>query len=382
MSSYHREHGPARRDEGMALILALLFIVLLSVLVVNFSYDGQLEASFAENRGNDLQARLAAKSAVAQGLALLAADLLPDNSDPQYDLTVLDTALDVWYAGHPFDPINEDAYMRATIDDEYGKINLNALLDYSQSPPVEREALVEALRAFFLDRAPDAEDPVDAILDWLDYGDEDDERPGGAENDFYEASEIPYPCKNAQMDTIEELLLIKGITPDIYWGDPERDQLPLSEYLTVHGDWQGRVNANTAREEVLAAVVGAYDGSGFNFTAGEDIYIRTHEEQPFGNVGELADYVGPGPGRDQDRTRNRNRARDPDAPPPPSQRAFRVNSNVFRIRGDGLAGENMVRIEAYVWRTPLETGGAVPDFPAGTEAPAEPFRILEWRVIR
>lgn len=371
----------------MALILALLFIVLLSVLVVNFSYDGQIEASFAANRGDDFQAYLSAKSAVAQGMALLAEDMLPENSDQEYDLTTLDTALDIWYTGHPFDPINEGAFMRAAIDDEYGKINLNALLDYNESPPVEREMLVEALREFFLDRAPDADDPVDAILDWLDYGDEEDERPEGAENDFYEASETPYPCKNAQMDTIEELLLIKGITPEIYWGDPELEQLPLTEYLTVHGDWQGRVNVNTAREAVLAAVVGAYRGSGFDIAAGEDIYIRTHEEQPFTDVGEMSEYVQDNTAPNASQNQNTNQPQDqnqnaaPDTPTP-AQRAFRLNSNVFRIRGDGLAGENMVRVEAYVWRTPLQESGVVPDFPEGTEPPVEPYRVLEWRVIR
>jgi len=379
----HRRDG----ESGLALVLALLFIVLLSVLVVNFSYDGQVEASFAENRGNDLGARIAARSAVAQSMALLAADLLPENSDLQYDLTVLDTALDVWYLGSPLDPINQNAYMRASIADEYGKINLNALLDYNQDPPVEREMLVEALRGFFLDRAPDAEDPVDAILDWLDFGENDDERPGGAEEDFYLAAETPFPCKNAQMDTLEELLLIRGITPLVYWGDPELEQKPLTEYLTVHGDWQGRVNANTAEPEVLAAVVGAYDGSGFNYTYGEDIWIRAHEEQPFMDPGELAEYVGQG---EQAEEPQETKPADEDTAEEdaaavrvsPAQEAFRVNSNVFRIRGDGLAGDNLVRVEAYVWRTPLETGGMVPDFPEGTEPPAEPFRILAWHVIR
>jgi hypothetical protein len=64
-----------------------------------------------------------------------------------------------------------------------------------------------------------------------------------------------------------------------------------------------------------------------------------------------------------------------------------VNSYIFRIYGDGMAGEALVRIEAYVWRTPspeqwsLLTPGLPPDL-QGMAPPTEAFRILQWRVIR
>ena len=58
------------------------------------------------------------------------------------------------------------------------------------------------------------EDTADAILDWLD---EDDEtRELGAEIDYY--SGMGYQCKNGQLGTIEELLLVKGVTPDLLFG--------------------------------------------------------------------------------------------------------------------------------------------------------------------
>lgn len=378
----HRRDG----ETGLALVLALLFIVLLSVLVVNFSYDGQIEASFAENRGNGFEAHLAARSGVARGLGLLAEDLLPENTDGDLDLAYLDTTLDPWYYGNAFDALNDYSYMRTSVSDEYGKINLNALLDNTQDPPVEREPLVTALREFFLERDPeaDADMLVDSILDWIDSGDDDEERPAGAETDFYEAAEIPYPCKNGPMDSIEELLLIQGMTEKLYWGDPEvEEQMPLPEYLTVHGDWNGRINVNTASLEVLAALIGAARNEPFDYTAGEEIWLQTHEEElPYRQPAELNSYFpAADAGAEEDGQDEAEPGNDEERPPGLAEQLLRVNSNVFRIRGDGRAGDDLVRIEAYVWRTPLDETSDI-NYPADYTPPAEPYRILDWRVIR
>ena len=59
-------------------------------------------------------------------------------------------------------------------------------------------------------------DVADAILDWLD---EDDEpRENGAEIDFYSSLDPPYAPKNGPLETIEEMLLIRGVTPDLLFG--------------------------------------------------------------------------------------------------------------------------------------------------------------------
>jgi hypothetical protein len=55
-----------------------------------------------------------------------------------------------------------------------------------------------------------------AILDWLDP--DDDERVGGAETPYYVGLTPSYEAKNGPIDDLSELLLVKGITPDLYWG--------------------------------------------------------------------------------------------------------------------------------------------------------------------
>jgi hypothetical protein len=55
-----------------------------------------------------------------------------------------------------------------------------------------------------------------SILDWKDNN--RDARIQGAKTDYYQGLNPPYVCKNGPIDDISELLLIKGITPELYWG--------------------------------------------------------------------------------------------------------------------------------------------------------------------
>lgn len=424
MSRRYDPKAPRKRNEGVALVLALVFIVLLTVLVVEFLYESEVEASFAVNQGSDFEAYLAAKSAVYDGIAQLKEQLinLQNSEELGLDASVFageqyDSLLDPWAIGRPFEPMN-DATMRTSMSDEYGKLNLNALLMPNEGGEPERnEPMIAALTYFFVNRltvdndsAPEA--LVDAILDWLDYNDDDNEHPDGAENDYYLGLENPYPCKNGPMDSIEELLLIKGFTPEFYFGDPEVDppQAPLSEYLTVHGDWMGAVNVNTAPWEVLLAMAEAWqDGDPDTGNAASfDPYSIDEERQesPFISKSVLTSFV-------EVSSNNQNGQQDPANPaaneqqvlqgadPDNSQNAasilrriFTIHSNCFRIYGDGQMDDIMVRVEAYVWRLPLD-GGTDDSMGAlaaaqnnnngqgpGIDIPEEDFRILDWKVIR
>lgn len=354
--------GPSARpgadNEGVALILALLFIVLLTALVVEFSYEIQVEASHAENSGQNIEAMIAAKSAVHAGLALLAADLFvpPEagglaGGGPDYD------SLDEeWAGGIPLAPINE-SIMQCTIQDEYGKINLNALLvDSKREEP--NEILVEALRVLFDNREME-HNPVDAILDWVD-DDDDEQGVTGAEEDYYTSLEIPYRPKNGKMESIEELLLIPGITVEAYYGDPELDMLPLYELLTVHGEPDGLINANTAALEVMQAVIQAAE---LPAVAYDNWAQRIEQGTPYATRDELV----------QDELIIEPRQNDRRSNPPPQRREpvapFIITGDVYRLRGDGLAGETQVRVEAYVWRD-------------RELVEPELFRILDWRVLQ
>jgi general secretion pathway protein K len=95
-------------------------------------------------------------------------------------------------------------------------------------------------------------DLIDSFLDWVD--EDDNYRLHGAESDDAFYKEAEYEVKNAPLDTVDELLMIKGFEPALLYGGPsaEDDNITYSGiagWLTTWGD--GKVNINTASREVL-----------------------------------------------------------------------------------------------------------------------------------
>ncbi len=380
---------PGAGEEGVALLLALLFVTLLSAIVVTFCYETEVDASLAGNDGADFEAYVAAKSAVAIGLGLLAEDVLAldEFSSPEFD-----NLLDIWAETQPQEAVNE-AMAITTVRDEYGKLNLNALFHYDEGgEQVEHMQLVEALglvlehRIEMLQLDDDPKVVADLILDWLD---EDDEiREEGGEDEYYEAYEIPFQCKDAPMDSIEELLKI--MSPELYFGvssdpaldaeddpeemTPEEEIWPLNEIFTVHGEPTGRINLMTASPELVYALAGpmglnpdeilsmqldnpAIELSQININVSDE-YLRKHA-RPDDEGGQAK------PGAEELRAQIK-------------MNLLTLSSQIYRIHGDGKSQDAQVRIEAFVWRNP---GIDIP----GTElygVEEEPFRILDWRVIR
>lgn len=333
-----------RADErGVALLLALLFVVLMTALVVEYAYETHVEASFVENTWSRFEAEVAARSAVAAGFSLLAADVeeAAATAATGRGSSDYDSLQDVWAQGLPYQPIN-DAVMQCRIQDEYGKLNLNAL--FQPGGNEENEMLVEAVRHLLTERGAD-DGVVDAILDWIDPDDE--VRGNGAEAEFYTTLEVPYGCKNGPVESVEELLLVRGMTPEIFFGDPEdEEQLPLTELFTPYGDPTGKVNVNTAKYEVLRAVAYAMGNPGY-----ADVWRDSQEGGTvFRDMDELQQFI---PRDERDR---------------PRSHLLLCASRVFRVEGYGVSGKSMVRIEAYVWRDP------------GVEA--EMFRMLDWRMMQ
>ncbi len=345
--------GTRPSDEGVALLLALLFIVLLTVLVVEHAYETRVEASYVENNITIFQAQIAARSAVAYGYSLLATDLEAATVTGAQG-TEFDSLVDVWAEGLPYQQINE-AIMQCRIQDEYGKLNINALLKPTNNE--ENEHMVEALR-LLIERRGGNPDVIDAILDWVDL--DDNVRSSGAEADYYTTLEPAYGCKNGPFSSVEELLLVDGITSELFFGDPENleEFPPLTELLTAHGDALGRINVNTARYPVLEAMADAIGQSGLSQMIlgwqenGDPVTSRSDAE-----TRGLLDPKEQGGRQGEAQVAERK------------PEVWTWSSDVFQIEGMGLYESAMVRIQAFVWRD------------AGQES-AELFRTLDWRVTQ
>ncbi|MGR3218647.1 MAG: type II secretion system minor pseudopilin [Candidatus Anammoxibacter sp.] len=123
------------------------------------------------------------------------------------------------------------------IDDEGGKINLNSINDDNM------DILIDFLIANDVEEK-NAETITDSVIDWKDN--DDLHHIEGAETSYYESLPEPYKAKNAPFDSIEELLLVKGVTPLIF--DNIRDG------ITVYGS--EKININFAGSDVLLSIPG------------------------------------------------------------------------------------------------------------------------------
>jgi hypothetical protein len=105
---------------------------------------------------------------------------------------------------------------------EAAKIALNGI-DPAFLTSIVENLVREGNRTSGLDRreVAEVETIVNSIIDWQDR---DDLRSGddGAESDYYLGLTPPYRAKNAKIDSIEELLLVRGVTADLVYGGPDR----------------------------------------------------------------------------------------------------------------------------------------------------------------
>jgi general secretion pathway protein K len=91
---------------------------------------------------------------------------------------------------------------------------------------------------------------VEAVVDWIDEND-DALGFGGAESSYYQGLETPYAPRNGPMEFVEELLLVRGITPELYYGTAE---IPGLATLVTPYARDGKININTADPLVLGAL--------------------------------------------------------------------------------------------------------------------------------
>ena len=229
-------------NRGVALVLVILMISIIIAVTLQLNISSRSEIYEAANLGDGVRAACAAKSGFYAGEALLHED---KNS---FDSLNEDWArLESVSAGSG--TLFDGEYFRLNIEDESGKISINSLVDGNEYNNKIEGLLMRflSLPEFDLDEQQ-AGDIVDAIKDWMD---EDDEVTGfGAENMYYGGLEDPYACKNAPLDCVEELLMIKGITEDLYYGTGETPG--IAKYLTLHG--KGEININTAPNLILKAL--------------------------------------------------------------------------------------------------------------------------------
>jgi general secretion pathway protein K len=256
-------------ERGVILIALLWILAALSVIALSFSKETFVEVSAARNA----QSLEASYFVARAGIATTIYRLIQKRRLSPVKRAELQELQDPLELGTITGELGGGAY-QVDIQDESGKVNLNTVSEQ------QLRALITAIGI----PKEDGDIIADSILDWKDL--DNMYHLNGAENDFYEALHPPYKAKNGRFDTVEELLLVRGVTPAYFYGYPERTpegsvvyRYGLSRCITVFSD-RNQINVNFAPLPVLMSI------PGMSPQAAQAIYER-RRVKPFKNTAEI-----------------------------------------------------------------------------------------------
>lgn len=304
----------------------MITIIALTTLVASFALSMSTEVRLAQNADYDLELEWMGRAGIEMARWALA------NKCPEQK--GLD-ALNQFWAGGTAPCSNGipqislknvpmgQGHFSVTITDMERKWCINQVAN-QRNPQLE--VLQKALAEVGLTDAGLSSTIMDSILDWISPN-VTTTRLNGAKDEFYNRLRPPYYCKNGNIDDLSELLLIKGITPEIYWGSNSTNHsvsafqqhgggpfeqpasstgphfrnkdepvypVGLQELFSPLG---GPLNVNTASLKTLQLIPGL-DASAaqqiISQRAGPDGIDGTEDDAPIQNIGEINGLNVPG----------------------------------------------------------------------------------------
>lgn len=181
-----------KNDKGLALVFALWILVFLTVITGSFSFMARKNSESVFYRGLHTKARYIAQAGIEAAINGMI-DSGKNKFQPVYRVNVLS----------PLEPFGEGKF-QVFISNDSGKVNINE---------AENELIRLLLnRSGLSDHEKDI--IVDSILDWRDN--DNLSRLNGAENSYYSSLTKPYKCRNGNFIIPDELLKVRGVTPEIY----------------------------------------------------------------------------------------------------------------------------------------------------------------------
>jgi general secretion pathway protein K len=246
---------------AVALIMVVWVMVVLMAIVGEFTYSMRTEMNIVRNFKEEEQAYFLAMAGIEQAkLEIL--------SVKESDLVFLDEEGVLVFKDDNEEEDEEEPLQRKselgsgnfeyTITDEDSKLNINSH-SLNTGKQIQNVASIQILKELFENAGIDSTEVdtiVDSLVDWRDENEE--HHLNGAEEEYYQSLSQPYSCKDGPFDTIEELLLVKGMTPEILYGakgeEDEESTEGVIKLLTVYDT--GNININTASQMVLEVVLG------------------------------------------------------------------------------------------------------------------------------
>ena len=291
-SSHHKAWAA---QNGIALILVLWVLTLLTMIALEFSYAMRTELTLTRNLLDETKAYYLARA----GLNKTVIELIKYNRMRLYRRGIPVVNEDRKGAGiededkghwgwiktqEPYEVPWEDGKAWVQVRDEDGKININRARQAELVKLVTNSGVTGTERDII----------VDSILDWRDTNNA--HRLNGAEEDYYQALSPPYDCKDGQFDTIEELLFVRGVTPGVFYGsdyyrrkrvekgEEEDAYKGLAHLITIYSS-SDKINLNTAPQEVLETITGITPELA-------QLIMAYRKEKEFIHLTEVSDLVG------------------------------------------------------------------------------------------
>lgn len=259
----YRSSLRTRPADGFALVAVLWISVVISGVLLTATYIARLETRKAYYPLREIQALGIAVGGVEAAKASVASERESYTSLNQKWKTS-----DELYRSSTLG----EGTLDVVVEDEESKINLNSF----------PQNLLAKFRPFQL--AGNTGELIESLVDWRDW--DSSAGANGGEEDYYRFLSPPRHCKNAPLDCLDELNVIKGFNESSL-------TKRISAIMTVYSN--GKINVNTAPPEVLAALPGMDDRTALSLVAhrsGRDCVEGTMDDQPFKSVDELREFLG------------------------------------------------------------------------------------------
>ncbi|MBI4430410.1 MAG: general secretion pathway protein GspK [Candidatus Omnitrophica bacterium] len=232
-----------RTEQSSILIVSLWAVSLLSAFAVSAGYQVRQKITLADRLDRRGWLSGLAEMGIHQAIQKLKADKVENGFDVFYDLGINEIIVfkgigvgeGSFTVSYEFlDTESGTKSLRYGLCDEESKLNINF---------AEPVILASFFELFEVDE-DQAEEIAYAIVDWRDTDGFLSHPTEGAEDDYYEDRKYAYGAKDFAFQVLQELLLVRGMTPEIY--------ARVQGRLTVYGS--GAVNINTASREVLLSL--------------------------------------------------------------------------------------------------------------------------------
>lgn len=255
-------HKPVSPQRGLALITAMLVVAIAATTAAYLGFEQQIWLRQSQNLSDRAQAEVVRAGAQEWAITILAKDVKDSKQS--------DNLTEDWAKQLP--PLAvEGGQVTGQITDAQGRFNLNNLVRNGAPSPADIGTFQQLLQSLAMD--PNI---TDAVIDWIDA--DGNARAAGAEDIDYLQMKIPYRAANQPMQSVEELRLVRGFTPEMV--DKLRPWVTALPQSTV-------INVNTAEKQVLSALFYTLPASAIDSLVSDRPY--TDQTKLVGKIQGLAD---------------------------------------------------------------------------------------------